>query len=69
MTTTTKIAGTAVALLAASVQLRRSTVIAVGAYRIGRDVERLIGRPARHAHVFRLAYDIGRRDRLQSWDS
>ncbi len=66
MTTTTKIAGTAVALLAASVQLRRSAVIAVGAYRVGRDVERLIGRPARHVHVFGLGYEIGRHDRQRA---
>jgi len=55
-----------VALLAASVQLRRSTQLTVACFRIGRDVERLAAEPARLAVAFRLGYRFGRGDRAGS---
>jgi hypothetical protein len=53
-----------VVLAAAGAYLRHGTVPVVTAYRVGREVEHLAADPARFGQVFRMAYGIGRRDRL-----
>jgi hypothetical protein len=62
--TTIEITGGAVAaVIATGVYLRRGAMPVVVAYRLGRDVERLIADPARFVPVFRVGYRCGKRGR------